>query len=83
MQFRLLIDMDIVDTLSKFPSARRRRLYAHFRLLQSYPKNSSEAVEPDDEGRSLDISLFENLIIHYWIDIADRHVKILRIAENE
>jgi hypothetical protein len=77
-----LIDMDVVDILSNFPFSRRRRLYAHFRSIQSYPRNSSESVEPDDEGRLLDISVFEDLVIHYWIDDADRHIKILRIEEK-
>jgi hypothetical protein len=83
MQFKLLIDMDVLDILSKFPSSKRRRLYAHFRKIQSFPANYSEFIEPDDEGRPLDISTFENISIHYWIDDADRHVKILQLVENE
>ena len=83
MQFRLLIDMDVLDILSKYPASRRRGLLAHFRKIQSFPKNYSEFVEPDDEGRQLDISTFEDISIRYWIDDADRHVKILQIVENE
>jgi hypothetical protein len=83
MQFKLLIDMDVLDILSTFPSSKRRRLYAHFRKIQGFPGNYSEFVEPDDEGRLLDISTFEDILIRYWIDDADQHVKILQIEENE
>jgi hypothetical protein len=83
MQFRLLVDMDVLDILSKYPASRRRRLIAHFRKIQSFPGNYSEFVDPDDEGRLVDISTFEDVSIHYWIDDADRHVKILRVEENE
>jgi hypothetical protein len=83
MQFRLLIDLDVLDILAKYPASRGRRLFAHFRKIQSYPENCSEFVEPDDEGRQLAISTFDNISIHYWIDYADRHIKILRITENE
>jgi hypothetical protein len=83
MQFRLLIDVDVLDILSQFPASKRRRLYAHFRKIQGFPGNYSEFVESDDEGRLLDISVFEDISIHYWIDDSDRHVKILQIVENE
>jgi hypothetical protein len=83
MRLRLLIDMDVFDILSKYPASRRRRLIAHFRKIQNFPENYSEFVEPDDEGKQLDMSTFEDISIHYWIDYADRHVKILRLSENE
>ncbi len=83
MQFRLLVDIEVLDLLETFQPARRRRLFAHFRKIQSFPGYYSESVEPDEEGRLLDLSTFEGVSIHYWIDDADRHVKILQIARNE
>jgi hypothetical protein len=83
MEFKLLIDADVIDILAKLPARERRRLYAHFRKIQSYPGNYSELTEPDNEGRLLDVSSFEGLSIRYWIDGADRHLKILELTENE
>ena len=77
------VGMDVLDILSKYPASRGRRLVAHFRKIQSFPKNYSEWVEPDEEGRQLDIATFEDISIHYWTDNADRHVKILEIEVNE
>ena len=83
MQFRLLIDMEVLEILSMFSASKRRRLYSYFRKIQNFPKNYSESIEPDEEGRQLDVATFEDISIHYWTDFADRHVKILEIEVNE
>jgi hypothetical protein len=82
MLFRLLIDLDLVEFTKTLPAAQRRRLYAHFRRIQEYPGHYSDLIETDDEGRRLDISFFEDLIVGYWTDSADRHVKVLRIVKR-
>jgi len=83
MPYRLLVDMEVVDLLSALPATKRRRLCAHFRRIQTYPANCSESVEPDDEGRPLNVCLFGGFQIRYWIDDADRHIKILQIVQND
>ena len=83
MRFRLLIDMDVVDVLSTLSASKRRRLYTHFRKIQKFPGNSSKFVEQDNEGRSLNVSTYEDISIRYLIDDADKHVKILQIVKNE
>ncbi len=82
MRFRLLIDLEALEFLHAFSPARRRRVMEHLRILRDYPGNFSRASYLDEEGRNLDVSLFDGLAIYYWIDAADRHVKVLRI-ENE
>jgi hypothetical protein len=83
MQFKLLVDADVIDILSRFPARKRHRFYAHFRRIQRYPGNYSDHTEPDTAGRRLNVSVFEGQDIRYWIDVADRHVKILEIEANE
>ena len=82
MLFRLLIDLELVEFAKTLAPAQRRRLYAHFRRIQEYPGHYSELIEIDEEGRRLDVSYFEDLIIGYWIDATDRHIKILRIGRR-
>ncbi len=82
MLFRLLIDFDLVEFTRQLPAAQRTRLYAYLRRIQEYPGHYSDFIENDAEGRRIDISFFENLLIGYWIDTADRHVKILRMAKR-
>jgi hypothetical protein len=71
MLFRLLIDLDLVDFARRLPTRQRQRLYAHFRKIQEYPGHYSDLIENDSEGRRLDVSFFEDLIICYWTDSAD------------
>ncbi len=65
MLFRLLIDFDLVEFTKTLPPAQRRRLYRQFRRIQEYPGHYSDLIEIDDDGRRLDISFFEDLIIGY------------------
>ena len=83
MAFRLLIDFDVLDFVANLPASQRHRLYVHFRDIQKFPGNYSDYVEPDDEGRLMNVSVFNGLRILYWTDRADRHVKILHILKNE
>jgi hypothetical protein len=80
MQFRLLIDVDVIDFLHSLTSSRRRRLLSHFRKIQSFPGRHSDYIDQDEVGRRLDVSLLDGLAIFYWTDAADRHVKILKVT---
>ena len=83
MSFRLLIDFDVLEFALKLSNADRRRLFDHFLAIKNFPGNYSDFVEVDKIGRSMHVSLFGDFQIRYWIDDADRHVKILRILEIE
>jgi len=83
MSFRLLIDFEVLDFALKLSKAQQRRLFAHFLAIKSFPGSYSDFMEVDKTGRSLNVSLFGDYQIRYWIDDADHHVKILRITENE
>ncbi len=80
MQFRLLIDLEVIEFLQTLPAVRRRRLLNHFRNLGKFPGHHSDFIEHDDVGRRLDVSVIDGLAIFYWTDAADRHVKILKIT---
>ena len=55
----------------------------HILTLRLYPKNASKFKYHDADGRSLDVSVFEEFEISYWIDEADRHIKVLNIEAEE
>lgn len=80
MQFRLLVDVEVIDFLQTLSKDRRRRLLSHFRKIQNFPGHYSDFIEQDDVGRRLDVSLVDGLAIFYWTDAADQHVKILKIT---
>jgi hypothetical protein len=80
MQFQLLIELDVVGFMQSLPRSRRAALFAHFRDLRAHPERHSDYVEHDEHGRRVDVSVLGGLAIYYWIDHADRHVKILRLV---
>ncbi len=80
MDFRLLIDMEVLDELAKLKPSIRKELLAQFRLIQDYPSAYAEYVERDASGRRIDVCITAGFAIHYWEDSADRHVKVLALV---
>ena len=79
MGYRLLVDLEAIAVLDSIPKRVRTRLLDHFVRLRSTPDRYSDSHERDRIGRRVEISVFAGYSIHYWIDFADRHVKVLAI----
>ena len=47
--------------------------------IRDYPGNLTDYSETDISGREFRINVFGKHAIKYWIDDADRHVKIMQI----
>ncbi len=80
MEFRLLIDLEVVETLDGLPTRVRNRLLAQLQKIRSFPSNFSDYYEQDASGRRVEICIFSGWAVHYWIDFADRHVKVLALT---
>lgn len=79
MDYRLLVDLEAIAVLDSIPKKNRIRLLNHFVKLRSAPDNYIDYHEHDRMGRRVEISIFAGYAIHYWIDFADRHVKVLAL----
>ena len=79
MDYRLLVDLEAIAILDSIPRRVRKRLLDHFVQLRATPDRFSDFHERDRIGRRIEISVFARYSIHYWIDFADRHVKVLAI----
>ncbi|HEX7469416.1 MAG TPA: hypothetical protein VF437_01580 [Verrucomicrobiae bacterium] len=79
MEYRLLVDIEVVEALDALPKKTRTRLINHFYKIRSFPENHSDYHERDSAGRRVEICVFAGHAIHYWTDFADRHVKILAL----
>jgi hypothetical protein len=77
VSYRLLVDLEVVEVLNGLPRKVRDRLMEHFGKLRRFPDTHSDFQEKDRSGRQIEISIFAGFAVHYWIDFADRHVKIL------
>jgi len=79
MSYRLLVDVEVIEALDALPKNYRTRLLDHFRKIRSSPEDISDYHERDKVGRRVEIAVFSSHAIHYWIDHADQHIKILAL----
>ncbi len=77
MNYRLLISIEVVEFLERLPSKTRKILRNSIAAIGNDPFTMVDAVEYDETGRQLQIAIVCDFALTYWIDDADRHVKIL------
>ena len=83
MEYRLLIDLEVVEMIQRLPKRSRDDLLSHLQRIRSFPSSFSDCHEDDAVGRRVEISIYGRLAIHFWIDFADRHVKVLALKPAE
>jgi len=79
MDCRLLVDLEAIEILDGLPKTARNRILDHLQRIRSFPENHSDYFEHDATGRRVEICILCGWAIHYWIDFADRHVKVLAL----
>lgn len=79
MHYRLLISIEVVEFLERLPSKARKALRDAAAAIGSDPLAMADAADYDDTGRQLQIAIVGDFALTYWIDDADRHVKILDV----
>jgi hypothetical protein len=83
MDYRLLVDLEAITILEGLPKRVRTNLMRHFFNLRANPDRYVDYHEYERGGRRVDISVFAGYSIHYWIDFADRHVKVLTLKSAD
>jgi len=83
VQYRLFVDLEAIEFLASSKPSLRRKLVAHLSKIEAFPESKSDYFENDSKGRRIDIAICSANAIHYWIDFADRHVKVLRISQAD
>ena len=58
MEYRLLVDLDVIGVMDKMPKAQRRRFLALFDRLRAFPSNYSDYHEADAVGRRVEVCIF-------------------------
>ena len=79
MDYRLLISIEVLEFVERLPSRVGQRIRAAIKAIGANPLGYSDAVEYDEIGRRLEIAIIGDYALMYWVDDADRHVKILDI----
>ena len=79
MEYRLLIDLEVVEIIQRLPKRTRDDLLTQFHRIRDFPSHYVDYHEHDAVGRRVEISIHGRFAIHYWTDFADRHVKVLAL----
>jgi hypothetical protein len=69
------------DFLLGLPKRRQRRVVALVRQLAAHPHVRSDYALPDDSGRVIDHLMIEDYVFAYWLDHAEREVRITDIDD--
>jgi hypothetical protein len=77
--YRLLVDWEVVEKLNQLPLRTRKAIRQTLGRLTVNPDALSEYREPNPKGIPLDVHICAGCAIKYWIDFADRHVKVLEL----
>ena len=76
MNFRLLLDIDVVEFMATLPRREQVALRRRLGEIQAFPTRFADFQEPDSTGRSLDVHVHCGFAIYYWENLADRHIKV-------
>ena len=79
MNFRLLIDYEVIEFIEALPRKDRLLLRNRFVAIQDFPGRYSDYTESDSTGRRVDIHTCGKYAIKFWADHADQHLKILDV----
>jgi hypothetical protein len=79
VNYRLLIDYEVIEFLETLPRRERLLLRNRFVAIQVQPRAHSDFTEPDEVGRPVDINICGKFAVKYWEDHTDKHIKILEV----
>ena len=83
IRYRLLVDWEVVEKLNQIPLPTRRLLRQALARIAEAPDAASDFREPNPRGIALDIHLSAGYALKYWIDFADRHIKVLELERAD
>lgn len=81
--FRLLIDYDVAVMLEGLPKRWQQPLRMRLIEIRDYPANRTDYTELDAAGRSVAINICGAFAIKFWVDYADRQIKVLDIHPSD
>ena len=81
--FALLIDYDVIEFIGGLRRKEQAAVWKRLRQIRDYPHNNSDYSEHDPLGRDIHISVSGKYALKYWIDGADRQIKVLDIIPSD
>ena len=78
-RYFLLLAWPVIEQLETLPKTRRHHIYKRLLELEDHPDILSDFADFDERGRALEVLLCDGWAFFYWIDFADRQVKVLEM----
>ena len=78
-EWKYVLDQKALEFFISKRGAVRSQLTRAFLDLVSYPMQHGLWRGRDEFGRDVDIGLFGNFLIHYWVDLVVKEVRIVDI----
>ena len=83
MEYPLLISVDVLEFIERLPRRIRLGLRSAISEVGKDPFGVSDSTGYDSIGRLVQIIVVGDYALTYWIDDADRHVKVLDIQSAD
>jgi hypothetical protein len=77
--FSLSVEYDALQFLHGRTRREQASLLSRFLHLRDYPENSTDVREIDRSGRLIRTSIHGKYAVSFWIDDADREVKVVEV----
>ena len=81
--FRLMIDFDVAIMIEGLPRRLRQAIRMRLIEIRDSPANRTDCTEQDAAGRAVAINICGAFAIKFWVDHADRQIKILDIHPSD
>lgn len=79
MDYKLLVSLDVLEFVERLPRRTRLGLRSAISEIGQDPLGISDATDFDAVERIVQIVIVGEYALTYWVDDADKHVKILDI----
>ena len=81
--FALLIDYDVIQFVRGLGRKEQAAVWKRMAQIRDFPFNSSDYAETGPLGRQIHINVSAKYALKYWIDGADRQIKVLDILPSD
>jgi mRNA-degrading endonuclease RelE of RelBE toxin-antitoxin system len=81
--FRLLIDYEVLEFIARLSPKEQHLIRRQMLRVRDFPYNHADYPEKDEFGRQYHVHIFGKYALKYWIDEADRHLKIMEIRPSD
>ncbi len=81
--YALLIAYEVIEFINSLDRKDQAAIWKRMAHIRDYPFINSDYAEADPMGRQIHINVSAKYALKYWIDGADRQIKVLDILPSD